>query len=148
MCAGASPPPFLRLCYCNSNCTGVMEHRTRLLSAGWSTDYSSRIQSELNACPQFILRVMLSAAPVYGYVRRKSHRRTCERIHFSPYCREKSYETGSGWDEVYFDGKTRRSLTTPAGELITWLTCFWCSIWWPSTIPGPQSHRSHSALVQ
>lgn len=46
-----------------------MERETRLLSAGWSPDYSSRIQSELNACPQFILRVMLSAAPVYDYAR-------------------------------------------------------------------------------
>lgn len=62
--AAASVPPAF---YCNSNCTGVMEHGTRLLSTGWSPDYSSHIQSELNACPQFILRVMLSAAPVYGY---------------------------------------------------------------------------------
>lgn len=62
----ASVPPAL---YCNSNCAGVMEHGTRLLSTGWSPDYSSRIQSELNACPQFILRVMLSGAPVYGYAR-------------------------------------------------------------------------------
>lgn len=44
-----------------------MEGGTRLLSAGWSPDYSSRIQSELNACPQFILGLMLSAVPVYGY---------------------------------------------------------------------------------
>lgn len=55
--------------YCNSNCKGIMERKTRLLSAGWSPDYSTRIQSELNACPQFIVRVMLSAAPVYGYAR-------------------------------------------------------------------------------
>lgn len=55
--------------YCNSNCTGIMERETRLLSAGWSPDYSSRIQSELNACPQFILRVMLSAPLLYGYAR-------------------------------------------------------------------------------
>lgn len=75
--------------YCNSNCTGIMERGTRLLSTGWSPDYSSRIQSELNACPQFILRVMLSAAPVYGYVWWKTCLSTWERFHFSPYCRKK-----------------------------------------------------------
>lgn len=71
-----------------------MEHGTRLLSTGWSPDYCSRIQSELNACPQFILRVMLSAAPVYGYARRKRRRRTCQRVHFSPYYRLKKAAGG------------------------------------------------------
>lgn len=145
--AAASVPPAF---YCNSNCTGVMEHGARSLSTGWSPDCSSRIQSELNACPQFILRVMLSAAPVYGCARRKRRRRTCQRIHFSPYCRLKKGAKAAG--EVYFYGKPPCSLMTPAGEFITWPTCFWCSIRWPNipTIPAPQSHlmSSRSCLMR